>query len=453
MTFESLENDQKAVETFAEAYWRSNEARSLNSDDRQDVLQTARLILYKYPFDAKRRGKNGKPLSRDNYIRRILPTAQKAWQANEKLRREALALMSAAESAEFLQAEATMDLVPDPLYVGGRRARAKSGLLALEEYSLDDLQSPPYKVEFSKRDSPRPYSDNPYHVPPFKVLPRYEDVLAVATHGKHQGKRRKFGRDHLPRWTQEAMEDRRTNIGRYVTDLVPAYLAEFGFASLELRHKAIVSDVNKHGLSPKQVQTKRNITESTYYAYLKVLERRGWHRAWDLKKARDVLRYNPVYDRTTSFYSNELAQIENIEIGAVLQLAGPAIEEQLYRECASDEAVRKELRAVRRQLQMAARDLQAEAAYDLRLKTFISDLIERPIQCGVSFSHFEERFRLLPFKRRLGIFCEAVRRKSSIADVFDLGLYYADVLYSPEELQKIAAAPTLQDLFGLARAA
>lgn len=323
----------------------------------------------------------------------------------------------------------------------------------LEEYSLEDLQSPPYRVEFSKRESLRPYSDNPYHVPFFKVVPRYDDVLAVATHGKHQGKRRKFGRDHLPRWTQEVLEDRRTNIGKYVSALVPAYLAQFGFASLEPKHMAIVADINRHNLAPSEIQRKRDLRESTYYAYLKVLERRGWHRAWDQTKARDVLRYNPVYDRSTSFYSNELAAIENIEIGAVLQLAGPVIEAQLYRECTSDEAVRRELRAVRQELQKVTRDIQAEAAYDLRLKTFITDLIERPVRCGANFPQFEERFRLLPFKRRLGIFCDAVRNKSSIADVFDLGLYYADVLYSPEELQKIVAAPTLQSLFGLARAA
>ena len=240
----------------------------------------------------------------------------------------------------------------------------------------------------------------------------------------------------------------------YVRALVPAYLRRFGFTSLDGKYKALLSDINALGLRPKDIQIKRRISENSYYAMLNVLARRGWRKEWDPKKKRDVLRYNPVYDHCRSFYSNDLVDIENIHLDAVLNLAGPVIEgPALPIPRPSEEAVQRELRAVRDELRRKTSDMQAEAEFDLRLRSFIVDLVERPIYTGQSYAAVEERFGMMPYERRLGVFCEAVRTKQSIVDVLDLNLFYADVLYDRPASEEAQETQTLQSVFGLARAA
>jgi hypothetical protein len=455
LKLQDIDNDLKVIEHFAKTFWRTSQARDLNTDEQEDVLQTGRLLIYKYPFDDKRKDNKGRPVSREHYVRQLLPTALQIWRCNQKLRTEAASQLEANQAEDQEQVEAMLERVPDPLSTPGRpnsRARNEGGAVLSDEFCLSDLVSPPYRAHFPSASSTRSYLDNPYFVPYFEILPRKEDVLAVATHGGHRGKRRFFGKKDLPVWTQEALKDRRVMMGLYIRALIPAYLANFGFSSLDQKHKNIVSDINRRGMSPKQIQAKRRISSNTYYAYLNVLKRRGWDWEWHEKKKRDVLRYNPVLDRCESFYSSTLVDIENIDIEAVLNLAGPLIENQLYQAQPSEQEVSRELRQVRKELRKAAADLSVEADYDRRLRAFISSLVDRPIESALGFKDIEERFKMLPFKKRLGLFCEAVRTRQSIVDVMGFEVLFADVLYDRRELEALAGVPSLSSLL-LAKAA
>lgn len=383
-------------------------------------------------------------MGRDIYVRRLLPTALSVWRSNERLRTEAASQLEIVNSREVQESEAFLETVADPLETS--RVRNEGGVLLSDEFALDQLSSPPYKVIFPNTEAPATYLNDPFHIPYFKVVPRYDNVLAIGTHGRQQGRRRRFGKEDLPSWTQDALEERRTQMGIYLRALVKPYLADFGFNSLEQKHKNIVADINRHSLSPREVQRKRRIQSSTYYAYLHVLKRRGWDWQWHIEKKREVLRYNPVLDRCKSFYSSVLLDIEGIDIGAVLSLAGAAIEAQLYESEPSDEAIQRELRTVRKDLRRASSDLTSEAEYDRRLRAFITDLVERPIHSEQRFCDIEDRFRMLPFRRRLGLFCAAVRTKQSIVDVMDLAATFADVIYEHRELEELVGVVSLSDL-------
>ena len=87
--------------------------------------------------------------------------------------------------------------------------------------------------------------------------------------------------------------------------------------------------------------------------------------------------------------------------------------------------------------------MMVEAEFDRRLRGFISDLIERPIHCSMGYQDIEERFRLLPFRKRLGLFCEAVRTKKNIVDVIDFGTVFAEELYDPRQIERDAGFPSL----------
>jgi hypothetical protein len=139
---------------------------------------------------------------------------------------------------------------------------------------------------------------------------------------------------------------------------------------------------------------------------------------------------------------------KEISIGSIVDLAGPVIEEQLYQEELSETLIRKELRLVRKRLLESTRDMTAEEDYDAKIRAFIVDFVERPIKTEMPIEEIEERFRRLPTKRRLAVFCEAIRLRCSIYDVLDLDAAFADELYDPEGIPD-AKPLTLQSVFGL----
>jgi len=313
----------------------------------------------------------------------------------------------------------------------------------------EGLRPAPHKVTFSKNVSCVHHRHCGIYFPWFVIEPKDRSVLAVATHGSARGRRRKFGKRDLPTAVVEQLEKRTTMMGVFLRELIPIYLSNFGFKSLDRKYWTMIADINKRGWTPGKIQAKRRITHSAYYAQLYALRRRGWIPTWSESKNREILMYSPAYDRCKSFYSDMMLDLEKeISIGSIVDLAGPVIEEQLYQEELSETLIRKELRLVRKRLLESTRDMTAEEDYDAKIRAFIVDFVERPIKTEMPIEEIEERFRRLPTKRRLAVFCEAIRLRCSIYDVLDLDAAFADELYDPEGIPD-AKPLTLQSVFGL----
>jgi|GEM_PF-5956433 len=449
--FEQLDDDVVTLERVAGFFLASSECIYLTREDKEDVLQWAKYLLFKKPFDPNRKLSNGKPATRQGYFNAIMPTALKMRSENQKLRTEAISQAAARNSKRGLQDEDEAGSVSDPLDASTSKSTNVGGVLLFDMPGMEGLRPAPWKVRFLKETQPFKYISHGTFVPYFVVEPKNPQVLAVATHGNHRGKRRLFGKRHLPWAVVDQLDGRRTMMGALVRELIPIYLSNFGFKSLDRKYWTMIADINKRGWSPVKIQAKRGISHSAYYSQLYALRRRGWLPTWCEKRDREILRYFPAYDRCKSFYSDMMLDMEeDISVGGILDLAGPVLEDQLYKPEPSDSEIRKELRAVRKRLLECTRDFSVEEEYDRKIRKFIVDFIERPIKTEMPLEEIEARFRRLPIKRRLVIFCEAIRLRCSIYDVLDLEAAFADQLYN-EEGMPLEGSPTLDSVFEFRR--
>lgn len=452
---DDIDLDIETLRVIAPTFWEVKAHHQLSDTEMRDVESCAKLLVLENPFDAERGAKRNPPIDRPAFIQKALSLAFNLVLKNEELN-VAEQAQNQAEASKIFTAE-MLRQEQKPQAVAWREPGISMSVVLNENIGSYDhvfmdpngmaaeLELAPYEAKFTSVSPWGCYLDQPYYIPHFRLEPRYTvrdsnddeyGVLATRKHHRKQGRRYQFTEKELGAKTARQIDAMYQTFTECLMELLPHYLREFGFWSLDPKYWGILSDFNKKGLSPIEIQRNRRITRDQYYSYLKVLERRGWMQVYSTKRKRPVLLYFPILDRNKQLYSN-LGNLQSKDPEGLMRLIACKIDRELYKSHTSDEVISKELIRCKKDALKMCVDQQFHKEWDGKLKAFICDFVRMPLPLGADLADLESKFKLLSQDDRLRIFCEAKRRQVSLWEVLseDLNAVFADILAHENELE------------------
>ncbi|MEI7576216.1 MAG: hypothetical protein WCK51_04935 [Armatimonadota bacterium] len=407
-----IERDINTLEAVASSYWGTYEGQKIIPTEKEEVLQTARVLLLDYQYREGKLSKHGKAATRETFFWRILTYATRIRRTELRLKREISDPKTPNMDRDLERFSQELGRVGLPLEV----SQQATVFLGLEVGDLR-AQSARYKVEFIGKTDLASYIVNPGYVPEFELVPHKDrrtgrEIFAEGIWGKTRGKKRLLGKEDLSEEQCLVLSQRRIRIANYIKDALPEFLQLRAWTQLPEHYKRVIRAYNR-GESPSEIQDHLGIRDYTYKSYIRALEGRGWYRTHSVTSGKPIIHYFPARDGVSSI-SSAIRELGSFDRHAIIALSKERLSEKL-REGLDDPgliASAIELEKLER-LKLKIDPICFEN-HDLKLRKFICQLVDRPIRIGVDIAEVERRLGRLDRRRKLAIFARAVSSGDSI---------------------------------------